>query len=118
MTQLVRRHYLFGTLLTIQVIYLPAKSLWGINGNPQPGPNGTVVVDYYHGGGYMAIDKQGASVSLTFNGHYYSCKPSEMLTIHLGSYIVYYSDLYFSHGSMEASISPLPQRGDSLTDRE
>ncbi|EJD50518.1 hypothetical protein AURDEDRAFT_160419 [Auricularia subglabra TFB-10046 SS5] len=50
------------------LIFSPQRESWNSNNNPQPGPNGTMIADYYHGGGYFYIDIAGASVTYTFNG--------------------------------------------------
>ncbi|EJD50507.1 hypothetical protein AURDEDRAFT_160408 [Auricularia subglabra TFB-10046 SS5] len=70
------------------LVFSPLIFNWHPNKNPQPGPNDTMVNDYYHNGGYLSIDLAGASVAFTFNG----------------SYIAYYSDLHFTHGKMEVEL--------------
>lgn len=74
----------FSSLL----VYLPDKGSWWPNRNPQPGPNGTSVENYYHAGECQSSLVLGASVSLTF----------------VGSYIAYYGDLHQSHGEMEINL--------------
>ncbi|EJD50493.1 hypothetical protein AURDEDRAFT_160395 [Auricularia subglabra TFB-10046 SS5] len=86
----------------LRLVYAPSIDSWTRNFNPQPGPNATMVENYFHAGEYRATIVQGASVSLTFNG----------------SYIAYYSDLHSSHGFIEIDLdgnktaittfSPLP----------
>ncbi|EJD50859.1 hypothetical protein AURDEDRAFT_160000 [Auricularia subglabra TFB-10046 SS5] len=74
----------FSSLL----VYLPDKGSWWPNSNPQPGPNGTSVMDYYHAGECQSSLVLGASVSFTFSG----------------SYIAYYGDMHQSHGEMEVNL--------------
>ncbi|EJD50519.1 hypothetical protein AURDEDRAFT_160420 [Auricularia subglabra TFB-10046 SS5] len=69
--------------------YVPPISSWNSASGPQPGPpNGSVIGDYFHAGGYRAYDFEGGSITLKFNG----------------SYIAYYSDLFWNHGEMEVDL--------------
>lgn len=70
------------------LVYEPSQDSWQQFVNPGPGKDRASCDNYYHGGGYSFTNILGASVSLTFNG----------------SYIAYYSDLYYMHGPMEISL--------------
>lgn len=71
------------------LVYVPPIGSWNFVSGPQPGPpNGSVIGDYFHAGGYRAYDFEGGSITFKFNG----------------SYIAYYSDLFRNHGKMEVDL--------------